>query len=300
MRYICAQPAILYYSWQIDIMIASFLKNGVNQNMIDIVFADQINNTYYCDILKNKYPEVNFYFYPDTRIDKFYVSSIRPHILKKHFAKYPHLYKGVFMYHDCDIALTKPLEIEKYLYDDVCYLSDTKSYIGYDYIMGKGEDIFQRMIRTFNINADCVKENQDNSGGAQYVLKDINSFFWEKVEKDCVQLYKNITAMNKKKKALNPDYHELQIWCSDMWAVLWNLWIFGKKTKIIKELDFVWATEPIHYWDIKSIYHNAGVINSNTGLFYKGQWTGQLPPKDLIIDETKSSFNYYKLLKETL
>jgi len=166
--------------------------------------------------------------------------------------------------------------------------------------MTKGEDVFERMIRTFNINSNCVKENQENSGGAQYLLKNIDSCFWAKVEKDSVQLYKNITAMNKKKKIKDPDYHELQIWCSDMWAVLWNLWIFGKQTKIIKELDFVWATEPIHYWDSKSIYHNAGVINSNTGLFYKGQWTGQLPPKDLKIDETKSSYNYYKLLKETI
>lgn len=300
MRYICAQPAILYYAWQIDVMIASFIKNGVNPSFIDIILADQINNSYYYNVLKNKYPSVNFYYYPDTRIDKFYVSSIRPHILKKHFYKHPDLYKGAFLYHDCDIALTKPLDIDKYLQDDICYLSDTKSYIGYDYIMTKGDDVFERMIRTFNINADCVKENQENSGGAQYLLKNIDSCFWSKVEKDCVQLYKNITAMNKKKKIKNPDYHELQIWCSDMWAVLWNLWIFGKQTKIIKELDFVWATEPIHYWDNKSIYHNAGVINSNDGLFYKGQWTGQLPPKDLIIDDSKSSYNYYKLLKETI
>ena len=34
-----------------------------------------------------KYPKVNFYFYPDTRNPIKYISSVRPHILKKHFAK---------------------------------------------------------------------------------------------------------------------------------------------------------------------------------------------------------------------
>lgn len=300
MRYICAQPANKYYAWQIDVMIYSFIKNGINSNLIDIVLAHQLPEISYYDMLKEKYPDVNFYFYDDTRDDKIYVSSIRPHILAKHFEKYPHLYKGVFMYHDCDIVLTKPLEINQYLEDDICYLSDTISYIGHKYIISKGEDVFNRMVSTFNINPQYVIDNEKNSGGAQYVLKNIDSCFWKKVEKDCVQLYKNIIAMNLKKKALDPDYHELQIWCSDMWAVLWNLWIFGKQTRVIKELNFTWATEPIVNWDKNAIYHNAGVISSKAGLFYKGEWIHNLPPKDLDIDKTKSSYNYYKLLKEAI
>jgi len=52
MRYICAQPAILYYAWQIDVMIASFIKNGVNPSFIDIILADQINNSSYYNVLK--------------------------------------------------------------------------------------------------------------------------------------------------------------------------------------------------------------------------------------------------------
>lgn len=300
MRYICAQPANQYYGWQINVMIHSFIKNGVNQNQIDIVLANNIPELDYYKQLEIKYPNVNFYYYDDTRTDKFYVSSIRPHILAKHFELYSNLYKGVFMYHDCDIVLTKPLEINKYLEDDICYLSDTISYIGHKYITSKGEDVFQRMVRTFNINPECVIENEKNSGGAQYVLKDIDSFFWKKVEKDCVQLYKNITAMNLKKKTLDPNYHELQIWCSDMWAVLWNLWIFGKQTKVIKELDFTWATEPVINWDKNAIFHNAGVISSKTGLFYKGEYIHKIPPKDLNIDENKSSYKYYELIKEAI
>lgn len=41
MRYISAQPASIYYSWQVDTMIYSFINNGIKQEQIDIVFADK-------------------------------------------------------------------------------------------------------------------------------------------------------------------------------------------------------------------------------------------------------------------
>ena len=47
MRYISAQPAILYYAWQIDIMIYSFINNGVKQDQIDIILADNNENCNY-------------------------------------------------------------------------------------------------------------------------------------------------------------------------------------------------------------------------------------------------------------
>ena len=88
MRYICAQPANQYYGWQINVMIHSFIKNGVNPNHVDIVLANNIPELDYYKQLEIKYPNVNFYYYDDTRVDKFYVSSIRPHILAKHFELY--------------------------------------------------------------------------------------------------------------------------------------------------------------------------------------------------------------------
>ena len=93
MRYLSAQPANIYYSWQVDTMIFSFLKNGINQEQIDIVFADRPIYNNACYYLVLKYPKVNFYFYSDTRLNIKYISSVRPHILKKHFYKYPHLYQ---------------------------------------------------------------------------------------------------------------------------------------------------------------------------------------------------------------
>lgn len=302
MRYLCAQPATLYYAWQIDTLIYNFINNNIKQEQIDIVCAVQNKIDDYFYVLEKKYPNVNFYFYNDTRTEIIYISSIRPHILKEHFKKHPDLYKGSFLYHDCDIALTKPLELDKYLCtcDSTNYLSDTRSYIGYSYIMEKGENVLDRMCQVLNIDKSIVKENQDNSGGAQYLLKNITYEYWEQVEIDSENLYKNISIMNKRIKRLNPSYHELQIWCADMWAVLWGLWKIGRKTKIIRELDFTFAVDGVQMWDRKPIYHNAGVTGQHEYLFNKGKYIDMLPPDYLEINPEKTSFKYYQEVKKAL
>ena len=296
------QPASMYYSWQVDTMIYSFLNNGICGEQIDIVFGDKPQYENACYYLLNKYPNVNFYFYPDTRQKIKYISSVRPHILKKHFRKYPDLYKGTFLYHDCDIVLTKPLEIENLICgcNPTCYLSDTISYIGYKYILSKGRDVLELMCSVANISEETLKQNQKNSGGCHYLLKNIDYEYWEEVEKDCENLFEQVVELNKKKKAENKDYHELQIWCSDMWAVLWNLWKRGRKTEIADKLNFTWANHHINYWGTNAIYHNAGINNNNNNEFYKAQYLVKKPPKDLKINPDLACYNYYEIVKKIL
>ena len=302
MRYICAQPGELYFCWQIDVMIHSFINVGIEQKKIDIIFSDFKKDIEYYLELKYKYPEVNFHIYPDTRKDIKYVSSIRPHILKKHFKKHWWKYRGTFLYHDCDIVLTKPLELGTKISgcDPYNYLSNTKSYIGYEYILSKGKDVLDLMCEIADINKELLKINQDNSGGAQYLLKDINAEFWEKVETDSENLYYNVFRLNNKKKKQNKEYHPLQIWCADMWALLWNLWKEHKPTKIIKELDFVWPNEPYESIQTKSIIHNAGVTNNENKMFYKRDYVSRLPNLNLYVDENKASYFYYNTVKKAL
>jgi len=302
MRYICAQPSTLYYSWQVETMLLSFITTGIEQEQIDIVLADKPNEVEHFLKLREKYPKVNFYFYPDTRGEFKYISTIRPHILAKHFYKFPHLYKGTFMYHDSDIVFTKPLELDKFLCgcNKTCYLSDTVGYIGYEYIMSKGEDILDLMCKVVGIDKEIVKNNEKNSGGAQYILKDIDYKFWLNVEIDSENLFRSVVKLNNKKKLKDKNYHELQIWCADMWAVLWNLWKLGRKTEVISELDFTWATENIKSWYKKSIYHNAGVTPEKEGYFYKASYVTKKPPKDLKINKNYARYNYYELVKQIL
>jgi len=300
MKYISAQPASLYYGWQIDIMLHSFNKQGVAMSDVNLINSTQGKKDDYFSLLETKYPEVNFFYYEDTRHDKTYISSIRPHILKKHFEIHTHLKNETLFYHDCDIALARPLNLDLFEGDDICYMSDTRSYIGHDYILSKGQDIFDEMTRIMRIDPQLVKDNQENAGGAQYILKGIDAWFWGRVESDCSNIYKVITALNNKKKEVNPSYHELQIWCADMWAVLWNVWKDGKQSKLTDDLDFMFATNPASDWNNKPIYHNAGVVSANDGMLYKGAYINEIPTKDLVLNDKLASYKYYQLLKECL
>lgn len=306
---ICAQPTILYFAWQIEVMLTNFRNLNLSEHFdIHILFAynDKLA-THKVDIswgkaVEDKFSDIaQFFYYNDTREPITYISSVRPHILKKHFKDLPTLSKRVIFYHDCDIIFSKfPDFILKLSEDDSnWYVSDTKSYIGYNYIVSKGQDVLDKMCHIIGTHPEFIKEREEQSGGAQYILKGVDWVFFEKMEKDCEALYNQITELNREKKKENPTYHELQIWCADMWAILWNGWLRGYKTNIIPEMDFCWATDNIEKYKEKYIFHNAGVTDHNKNtIFYKAEYRNSLPyyAEDKY-DKTRASYNYYQLMK---
>ena len=154
------------------------------------------------------------------------------------------------------------------------------------------------MCEIADIDKQLIKDNELNSIGAQYLMKGINSKFWANVEKDCERLFKEITEINNEKKKENPTYHELQIWCADMWAVLWNGWKLGYETICHSDLEFAWATSSEEEWNKLNIFHNAGVVNSNQGLFYKALYMKSLPyNEELTINDNTASKKYWEILK---
>ena len=156
------------------------------------------------------------------------------------------------------------------------------------------------MCEIVNIDKQLVKDNELNSIGAQYIMKNISYNFWEKVENDSERLFKEITDLNNIKKLENPEYHELQIWCADMWAVLWNIWKLGIKTECHDDLLFAWGTSPIEEWDRLYIFHNAGVVGPNSGFFYKSNYMNRFPyNENLNINESTASYKYWQEIKET-
>jgi hypothetical protein len=299
LKFICAQPTSLFYAWQVEVLINNFIDMGINPDNIDIV-CWKINNVIPVEWVKltQKYP-VNFNFYDDTRETKHYISSIRPNILKQHFEAHPELANDAIFYHDCDIVFTKPIDWEQFLEDDKWYGSDTRWYIAHSYILSKGQDVMDAMCEIVGIDEQVVKDNELNSIGAQYLMKDIDANFWANVERDCEKLYKDITILNNTKKAQNPEYHELQIWCSDMWSVLWNGWKLGKETICHPDLEFSWGTSTEADWDKLNIFHNAGVITSADGLFYKAEYMNRFPYNEsLNIKEGTASKKYYEIIQK--
>ena len=303
LRFVCAQPCIPYYTWQVEVMIHNFMEMGVNPNNIDVIGIKQ-NGIIPPEWSKlaEKYNYVRFFFYDDTRMYKNYISSVRPNVLKQHWLNRPELKQETIFYHDCDIAFTKPINewiTSEMINDDIWYGSDCRWYISHSYIKSKGDDILSAMCKLADIDEKVVEDNELNTIGAQYIMKGIDEYYWQKVEEDSEKLFVNITELNNIKKQKDPSYHELQIWCADMWAVLWNAWKLGFQTICHENLQFSWGTSPEDLWDTCNIFHNAGVVNSNSGLFYKSEFMNTLPyGVELDIKQNTTSYHYWELIQK--
>ena len=238
---------------------------------------------------------INIHSYKDERVNKRYIPSIKPFLLYKWLEQYPENGKCFFL-HDADIIFRELPDFEKMLNDDICYLSDTIGYIGYDYIMDccrryesqhptseKGQ-LLKEMADTIGISVDLIKENQKNSGGGQYIIKNTDYKLWEKIYLDSFTLYNNM-LIYQRKFPINPG--QIQFWTAEMWAVLWNLWMFDYKTKVVDEIGFSWATDNIEKYKKYPILHMAGVTDDlKKTKFYKGDFINVDPIKKLIEDPT--------------
>lgn len=281
MIFVSAQPDSTYFHWQVEIYLYQFAKHGIIDKCYALFGYTGDSPSAYVKTLATRYPNIRFY--KDTRKPNGYSPTIRPHILAKFFKENPNMGKYVF-YHDSDIFLTKLPRFDLMMqpFDRISYISDTISYIGYDYIKECSEryrtkypelpelDIFYGMCKIMQIDPKIVKENQKNSGGAQYLLKNIDYTFWEECEGYCIDMYTYLSEYEKR----YPIVHHIQKWTTDMWVVLWLYWKRGGKTIIHKELDFSWATGTVAEYNNMNIFHLAGVTGSNNNdKFYKGRYT---------------------------
>ena len=210
------------------------------------------------------------------------------------------------------------------LTDDKWYGSDTRFYISHDYIISKGEQVLDKMCEIVGIDKEVVKANELNCIGAQYLMKGVDYQFWDDVERDCERLFKEITDLKPEFEKIWIDkmvrenlgylkdgklyqngqdeeewrYHELQIWVSDMWSVLWNGWKRGKETVVHDNFRFSWGTSSEEEFYLRNIYHNAGVT-SNKELFYKCDYMNCLPYNvPLNIKSETASKKYYQWIQE--
>lgn len=324
LRFVCAQPATLYYAWQVEVLINNFIEMGVDPSTIDIICLKQ-KGSIPEEWLKliHHYP-VNFFFYEDKRKTKNYVSSIRPNLLKQHWELHPYLKSCAIFYHDCDIVFTKPVStwlLKELVDDDVWYGSDTRWYISHDYIKSKDHNVLEEMCSIMNLPVELIRNNEFNCIGAQYLMKDVTYDFWDRVESDSERLFKEITALNQRiipvenklweedrkrweeekgTPFTKPKYNPVQIWCADMWSVLWGAWRLGHKTVCHKSFEFSWATSTEGDYNKMNIMHNAGVTDSVSGLFYKGHYMHKPPyGRTIEVKDNTASKKYLQWIQKT-
>ena len=137
------------------------------------------------------------------------------------------------------------------------------------------------------ITREICEKNNLHSGGTQYLLKNINAGFWHKMMDDCISLITYLGKINK--EFFENENKGYQKWTADMWALLWGLWYRNQETRVVPELEFAWAPDPISKLERCSIYHNAGITGTtqdNYLCFYKGKYhRGEDPMIDPFLDE---------------
>lgn len=278
------QPDVPYFHWQVEVMIHNFIKVGINANWIDVLWAYDNEPSQEVKALAERYSNVRFFFYKKRISENHgYIPILRPDALEQHFTAYPELSKEAVFYHDSDIIFKELPNFDKLLADDHWYLSDTVSYIGAKYIRSKSNDLFEEMCKIADIKTDLVDSNEDNSGGAQYLMKGPTAEYWAYVKNTALGLYKYMAdrEMTERPTLTNEElatYNPIQKWCADMWAVLWGAWRLGFQTRIDDELSFSWGTSSLHEYERHKIMHNAGVTGTNDGsLFYKGEFISRSP-----------------------
>jgi len=290
-KYISASPDELYFAWQVEVMLDNFINMSVPARDIQIVIGINKHIGEWWFKLIEKYKEVGFYFYEDTRDYKKYPPSIRPHILYKHWERFPWLQLHPIFYHDCDIVFTRKLNFEKLLKDEIWYLSDTKSYIDSNYIDSKSNNILQQMCKIMNLRVCDILNRDYTAGGAQYIMKNVFSSFWKRVQYKSEKLYEYLSSIDS----------DIQKWTSDMWALLWSAWYYGFPTNIVSDLSFSMATDTRPKWNKNPIYHNAGAVEEHKGkLFIKNDHRIELPYIDHNpYDKQFCSSKYFDLVIET-
>ena len=308
MIFLSAQPDDTYFIWQLEIQLRNFHSLGILKERIHIVIGYHPKVGLKSDFkafIHNNQDFALFFLYPDTRKRKKYLSSVRSHLLKKHWKQFPFLENQCIFYHDSDILLSRIPAID--IHNTMNYVSDTRSYLNYQYITSRTDtDLLYRMAELVGITAETVFRNDDHVGGAQYLLHDISSEFWDKVEEDSENIFNLLTEFNTKEKLKKidlPDYlpKEIHAWYADMWAVLWNLWFFNKEVRIHEEMNFSWPTYPIEYWKINPILHYAGDHEDKKQFFYKRDYVHYPPWYDEnlnFIPNTNCSFPIVQLIKK--
>lgn len=306
MTFICAQPDVPYFHWQVEVLIHNFMKNGINPNWIEILFSYDDSVSKEGRELANKYPFVRFFFYKKTEIENYgYIPILRPDILEQHFRKYPQLSEEIIFYHDSDIIFREIPDFNSLINDDIWYLSDTVSYIGSNYIKSKSDQLLSDMCNIAGVSRELVEANNSNSGGAQYLMKNIDHLFWRDVKFVTLDLYKYMSDREEKERAklsLNEleTYNPIQKWCADMWGVLWCGLKRGNEIRLSDELSFSWGSSwGIDEWNKHKIMHNAGVTNNCDGkCFYKGDYINKSPwTEDFsLIDPNNNTYNYVQAI----
>lgn len=325
LRFIQGCPDDTYYIWQTHLWLESLKELGHSDKAISLIFIPNYREkNLKWAYLMELYPEAQFHFYPDkenvSKLLGIYIPILRPYVLMKYFKEHPEMKEKAVFYCDADVIFTEKFNIDKYIDDDISYVSNTLSYINASYFDSKVKDVIPEKLESYKkrdilneagslvgITREIAERNNEHSGGAQYLLKNIDWTFWDKVMTDCIKIRVFLQQVNR--EFFPSEAKGFQSWCADMWSVLWNLWVRNQEVKIVPEMNFAWSSDGILKLEETGILHNAGIVGDLQGdipVFYKGSYiNGTSPFNDKLYhiydnEKSKTLCNWYyvdKLVK---
>ena len=287
MKYILCQPATNRFKWELDVCLTNLKSHGIKNIVLLFQKWDDAIPVYF----REKYG-VETHVYEDLREDKSYIPSIKPYLWWKYLEEDKSREKGKYFYMDSDVIFREKLDFRKLpVKNDVWFCSDCNGYLNLDYIRQckNGEEILQQMASIVGVTVESLETINNNSGGAQWLIKNPTAEYWKKVYGDSNKIWKYFETLDS----------NIQKWTAEMWAQLWNMMYFNIGPKISNELDFCWATDPIERWYETKIMHNAGVTEEMTDLFFKGKYVEESPFDDDLsfVNKDKVSSKYVEAIE---
>lgn len=265
MKLLLAQPPILRFRWELEVLLTNLQQFGE----FEIVLLFNRRDDTVPPHLQNKYPGVQCFVYEDGRSvpDRKYAPSVRPYLLWQYLQEDPARELEQYFYIDSDIIFREWPDFATFDNDpNKVYGADVSGYLDYKYVV-KCEDGPNIAAKMAEICGTTVEAMQGVPGiGAQLILNQPTAAFWERSYHDTMRIYNYLQF-----KSTN-----LQKWTAEMWAQQWGWVREGKLLVPTDELDFCRPTDPIEKWEEFKIMHNAGVLNSEE-MFFKGLYTDHTP-----------------------
>lgn len=282
------------FLWESAVQLFNMEKYGLDDKFRIIIFLPAYNRikgfSPKWKKLEEWFPNTKFFYYQDDNrnsvtdlmVNYDYIPIHRLCSLERHFKEYPELEKDAIFYLDSDVIFTKDPNISQELLDnDIIYLSDTRTYLNERYFSSKIKDVKEELKEEYDkldvvdkiasfakLKKETLIENNDNTGGAQYILKNMTADFFSKCIDTCLIFRMYLQHINQKYfPGLTPQDRESkghQSWVADMAAIQWNLWRLGYKCETPSWMDFAWATDDTSKLESTFILHNAGITSNAT------------------------------------
>lgn len=289
-----------YMQWQIQLLLESFKEHNFNGDIRILLFKPLDRREWNKDWgkIEDRYPNIKFFRYEDDGsvhpLLRSYHTIHRAYSLKKHWEQFPELKDNAILYLDSDVLLTKELNLEPYLQDNINYGADIRSYNNQAYFDGKEgrvrpekmeeylrEDPLEQMWKEHGVSRELLKEYNDDCAGVHYLLKNITVDIWDEVLTKSVPLIQRLEKLNQYfiegDTPLDRKNNGWQSFCADIYILLWALYKRGGKTKILDCLNFTWSTDTYSKVNDTHWMHNCSISSEDQfegGLgkaFYKGK-----------------------------